>query len=137
MNTELKPCPFCGGRACWSRYRTEDLYWVQCADDMCGASLSLGEFTQDEAAAKWNRRAEPTTQATDYVVKDKARVIAEALIKCINAIQWVASINDENRLGWALKDSQRAESLARELGLLEGNTPAAPPAVAEKKEGEG
>lgn len=52
-------------------------------------------------------------------LKEGAKVIAEALSKCVNAIQRVASINDQTRLGWALKDADSAMDIAREHGLLE------------------
>lgn len=57
--TELKPCPFCGGKGVailedenkYLYYR----YMAQC--QKCGANAKLGR-TKEEARKAWNRRAE-------------------------------------------------------------------------------
>lgn len=52
---DLKPCPFCGGRA-----NLEDLGWphhVYCTE--CGAKVTSCKFEKEgelEAIEKWNRR---------------------------------------------------------------------------------
>jgi len=64
---ELKKCPFCGGEASLHKQfhtgyevgnqpRTICARWVSC--DNCGASCG-SVFSIEEAAAAWNRRAEP------------------------------------------------------------------------------
>lgn len=61
---ELKPCPFCGGKA------TFDLILAGCRPQCleCGVHLMLGDVgvgwyaTEAEAAEDWNRRAIPADQ---------------------------------------------------------------------------
>lgn len=58
MSEELKPCPFCGGKA--KEFTGEDAaphrWTVEC--DACGAHVGSG--TRHRARTKWNRRAERT-----------------------------------------------------------------------------
>lgn len=60
---ELKPCPFCGGKAVMHRSRhTNNRFVVYCSnkDEKCKAEPCTNLFdTQEEAAEVWNRRAEP------------------------------------------------------------------------------
>ena len=65
--SDLLGCPFCGSRPKleWKDvpvtdgdYAHKRLYWFVC-DGVCGAGMNLGEWTIDEAAAKWNRRVQP------------------------------------------------------------------------------
>ncbi len=66
---ELKPCPFCGGKAEVMHMDCTDhsdgsawtVWGVWCVDDL-NAEYSHGHFidnyeTRDEAVAAWNRRA--------------------------------------------------------------------------------
>ena len=64
METELKPCPFCGGRACinkrlkwWSNSGHADRYeyGVTCTSPFCIAIPSIFK-TEEEAIEKWNKR---------------------------------------------------------------------------------
>lgn len=78
MSEELKPCPFCGGRAAVLNREGED-YWVQClfrnGDEAFKALLNKKKNgvlwpiggclasachsdTEADAIAAWNRRAE-------------------------------------------------------------------------------
>ena len=50
MGSELKPCPFCGGRAS----KDPAAEWVQCEE--CGATGAAWQG-QKEAIEAWNRRA--------------------------------------------------------------------------------
>ena len=58
MSEKLKPCPFCGGEACWSWYGGgRDRGCIKC--NGCWAKSVLVEpERKSEAIAAWNRRAE-------------------------------------------------------------------------------
>lgn len=63
MSEELKPCPFCG-EADLLGFEQNKQGWVVVACKNCGASGSNGRSTTEiEAAAFWNRRAQPAAQA--------------------------------------------------------------------------
>lgn len=53
--TELKPCPFCGGKA--GLEQISDAYWVECGK--CGAS-SVFCGQPEPAIDAWNTRADRT-----------------------------------------------------------------------------
>ena len=62
MDSELKPCPFCGAdlhmvQDCFDYYGPCDQHVPGCALD--GADVRIHR-TQSEAIAAWNRRADPT-----------------------------------------------------------------------------
>ena len=59
---ELKPCPFCGGKATLKHYASKELFrkqiqyaYAQC--DTCDVRTKLA-CTDAEASNVWNRRAE-------------------------------------------------------------------------------
>ena len=57
---ELKPCPFCGGKAREKVYITgtwmkRKWFYVECS--VCSAKVSLSSV-KEEAYEAWNRRAE-------------------------------------------------------------------------------
>ena len=52
---ELKPCPFCGGKATERRAVSYPEFWVKCC--VCGAEGPV-RGTPESAAEAWNRRAE-------------------------------------------------------------------------------
>lgn len=69
MNTELKPCPFCGGEGAGTKWHHG--YWsVQCGyycdarrSDLC--FQDWGEFdTEQEAIDAWNRRSNKSVVET-------------------------------------------------------------------------
>ena len=49
--TELKPCPFCGGKA--ERCYGLGEHWVKCS--CCDASIRMNSF-KENAIEDWNRR---------------------------------------------------------------------------------
>ena len=54
--TELKPCPFCGGKADWfvlEKMNNEKLYYVECS--YCFARTGY-YFTEYEPIKEWNKR---------------------------------------------------------------------------------
>lgn len=58
----LKPCPFCGGRAEIWRVLDTNMYMIGCVDDQkCIGNIKQVTrifFTDENAIATWNRRAE-------------------------------------------------------------------------------
>lgn len=55
--SELKPCPFCGGKAKIGEV-IPDWFKAHCADDNCiGCNTGKMYLTAQEAAESWNRRA--------------------------------------------------------------------------------
>lgn len=61
MATELKPCPFCGGKAVvnamgWKCKDGKDRYYVGCYK--CGTRCGFKALPVNQAIEKWNRRAE-------------------------------------------------------------------------------
>ncbi len=54
---ELKPCPFCGGKAILQSAPPQDNYFVSCRK--CGATTMKYFPGKEEAAVMWNRRAAP------------------------------------------------------------------------------
>lgn len=64
MKKELKPCPFCGGKAKITDTNTEDkqhFYYIQCTK--CGAAACFGNEseTKKDAIKAWNRRINEET----------------------------------------------------------------------------
>ena len=60
MADELKPCPFCGGKASIMRYSyiTKEHY---CFCTSCKVRMP-NSLTREEAIERWNRRAEDDKQ---------------------------------------------------------------------------
>ncbi len=52
---ELKPCPFCGGKAEYICYDDEEYHIVRCKD--CGAEIGWID-SKEEVFRKWNNRPE-------------------------------------------------------------------------------
>lgn len=50
----LRRCPFCGGKARMAHWDKMHEYSAYCMD--CGAVAGDYEYTEEEAAHKWNRR---------------------------------------------------------------------------------
>ena len=65
MENELKPCPFCGGKAElisikafeWCDYE----YIARCANPECDSELRAKHFERKEAIEAWNRRCDDGT----------------------------------------------------------------------------
>ena len=66
-NSDLLPCPFCGGRAEYNNKADHGEYagghFVQCTNSVCMASSLLifacGEDPLPKLMEKWNRRIKP------------------------------------------------------------------------------
>lgn len=56
MTEELKPCPFCGGKARIKTCESDDVsFWqVACGNPKCFCSSALFYSTMEEAAFAWN-----------------------------------------------------------------------------------
>lgn len=54
MNEELKPCPFCGGKAGY--HEKHGKYGTMCLSTPYCSYLTAGHKTKSEAARMWNRR---------------------------------------------------------------------------------
>lgn len=63
---ELKPCPFCGGRAETSSYSGNPVLW--CKTDGCEALMGGEEYcgTEDELVSSWNRRTALASGSGDH-----------------------------------------------------------------------
>lgn len=63
MMIELKSCPFCGGKAIMETFtiKREGIprYRVKCSE--CEIDVGWDWFSEDEAANKWNKRANDET----------------------------------------------------------------------------
>ncbi len=61
MRTDLKPCPFCGGKADVAKEAIPyqpTLYWVECGNDNCEVNPSTYPVKSlDSAVVAWNRRS--------------------------------------------------------------------------------
>lgn len=58
MDTELKPCPFCGAEACGPILCDDDWYsWYKIECSECGVRTPKG-LDEEECIAVWNRRPE-------------------------------------------------------------------------------
>lgn len=64
--SELKPCPFCGGKACMITHRFNrwpNTYSVKCLD--CYVQTPLSYATEQEALNAWNRRVDTPHKCGD------------------------------------------------------------------------
>ena len=61
MPIELKPCPFCGGKAFFfsKRYAIGKTYNAYCGNEDCAVGpRTRAYFEKEKAAEAWNRRAD-------------------------------------------------------------------------------
>ena len=59
--TELKPCPFCGGEACVVESVNTQLFRVECTNSGCYCYNTVFLFSDKKRAIEaWNRRAGDT-----------------------------------------------------------------------------
>lgn len=57
MNEELKPCPFCGGKAEIIIFSAEyGTVTVGCTNEECDITMGKAFFSDEEAIQHWNRR---------------------------------------------------------------------------------
>lgn len=77
MPEELKPCPFCGGKAI---VLGSECRWIVCR--CCGAESRTGD-TLDDAFALWNQRAPSPSPIADR--------LAEALRALTEKCEWMSN----------------------------------------------
>lgn len=73
MSEELKPCPFCGGKArmhvAFASGGDHSVgVYVECLECRSCSETKWGDGAQEKAADAWNRRAERTCLAKPYEV---------------------------------------------------------------------
>ncbi len=57
--TELKPCPFCGGKPTVTNDRQMKWFYIECLNDGCPVLVQgAWHLDMDNAIEGWNRRAE-------------------------------------------------------------------------------
>ena len=59
MTEDLKPCPFCNGKANLRSVRVDEdsyIYQISCSNPKCFCSSALFYLTLEEAVADWNNR---------------------------------------------------------------------------------
>lgn len=75
------PCPFCGGEAKIFKRQAHDttpeprhtLYWYVCSTYGCGVGLNHGEWSEQRALEKWNKRA----NAPNSAISEPRKVVDE------------------------------------------------------------
>lgn len=65
-------CPFCGGIEVDICHTNSNAYWVQCANDACGAE-TCSHPTRTDAIANWNRRSPQGSTLTANIRDDDDR----------------------------------------------------------------
>lgn len=94
---ELKPCPFCGGRARIADNRPH--YYTICTE--CGCKGPLFQPTKDEAAEVWNRRTQPAIRDDE---NHKATMFGG------DFTQFVHRLHDPIRLQCIMSNARRISS---------------------------
>ena len=83
--TQLLPCPFCGGEACVEEVARHK--WIAiCADKYRCGTEGWFEDTRDEAIAAWNRRAESADLAALRQRVQELDEIRDAIGLCAAAV---------------------------------------------------
>ena len=92
METELKPCPFCGGEAKIQEYNG-GFAAVGCSNGRCYMHPhAFGFPSAEDAAERWNRRAERTCRDTDNM--QDAIKCSECGETTLNTLYW-CDVDDE------------------------------------------
>lgn len=84
MNNELKPCPFCGGRAEYNE-DNHGWHWIECTkcESATGQVNPLTSGMKSRLAESWNTRAEPEQP----VGVDKQEVAKQVLSELLKALE--------------------------------------------------
>ena len=61
---ELKPCPFCGGRACVNRNRYVGVECLECGAKARSTKCTEGNEARDVVTKRWNSRVADTERGT-------------------------------------------------------------------------
>lgn len=64
---ELKPCPFCGGKAKVIRSHVclDNKYYAVCENDNCQAAICVDSETREKAIELWNKRVSEDYEGFD------------------------------------------------------------------------
>ena len=76
--TNLKPCPYCGGKAKLTDLKQAPESWVECTE--CGARTRFFSNSEEAAVSAWNSRPIEEEQAAEIV---RLRGSIEAIKKII------------------------------------------------------
>lgn len=93
--SELKPCPFCGGEAILesNKLRYGTIYSAYC--QKCGAEIT--GFSEHEAVAAWNRRAQPDDLLTSTRrAQHMATVDTVEVVRCRDCVHFGECLVTEN-----------------------------------------
>lgn len=70
MCKELKPCPFCGGKAEIIIFSAEyGTVTVGCTNEECDITMGKAFFTDEEAIRHWNRRVNDETDWRRQIIR--------------------------------------------------------------------
>ena len=92
----FKPCPFCGGKACFDNGHPQRVFCTE-----CGASIQTALYDgKDRLFKKWNKRAEKQAEAYWYSVIDARKHlkvkdgIAPYNCACSNCKEWLTGSDE-------------------------------------------
>lgn len=108
---KLKPCPFCGGTAHFSR--SDDLVNVRCEGWNPGKCLGAGPncYTETDAAARWNRRAALRSQDPSDPTLPHEQALAELVDKIIPCLDTGDLLADAKQASSALQSQDREDAV--------------------------
>lgn len=148
MTSELKPCPFCGGKAkLYGGPDAQESYSIWCE----GSHRINGNFNKDETIAKWNTRAVPDVPelvrydlACDFDGKYAAHIVEVELGEYVLYSQAAAiiaakeaelsfAVSDEDKGAWRFW-SKKSRDLADKNKSLRERAEAAEAKLAQHKE---